>query len=298
MNDDQLFQLALFFEKQEKWLRVSVLCQEILQRQPTHKRARQLAKIAFKHKQSEKYPVWHSLDPNKNSNDKLNYFDHIRTDLLSMIQTPPTKALEIGCSMGGTLEGLKVLYPQIHTIGIESHLPSAKIAAQKVDYLFATPFEQIDFAAHADIFYNIDLVILGDVLEHIYNPWQLLEKLHSFLAPHAQLLVSIPNIRNLSILQNLLLNGEFPYAKSGILDITHIRFFTLKQIEAMFAETGYKVMAMRRALDINVGITGFENLPDYATFDLNTPQMALKNISVADAKEFQTLQFLFLLAQK
>lgn len=298
MSDAQLFSLALFFEGREKWQHVRTLCQAILKRAPTHSEAHQLLKKTFQIQKQLKKPVWHRLDPEKALLEKPNYFDHVRTDLINMIQTPPTKVLEIGCSMGGTLEGIKILYPNAYTIGIEAHPPAAKIARQKMDQLFACPFEDIDLALHRDVFSNIDLVILGDILEHLYNPWQLLEQLHAMLTPTARLIVSIPNIRNLSVLQNLLLNGEFPYSHSGILDITHLRFFTLKEMQQMFTETGYEIIYTRRALDVNVNLTGFEQLPDYATFDIDTPALTLKNISVADAKEFQTLQFLFILQRK
>jgi hypothetical protein len=61
-------------------------------------------------------------------------------------------------------------------------------------------------------------------------------------------LASIPNIRNLTILEQLA-QGDFPYADSGLLDITHIRFFTWQGVQRLFGETGYRIDAVVRSLD-------------------------------------------------
>lgn len=82
--------------------------------------------------------------------------------------------------------------------------------------------------------------VAADVLEHLVNPWNLLERLKPFLAPDARLLASIPNVRNVGFVSELLQGGRWEYGDHGLLDVTHLRFFTLSEIARMFDETGFK----------------------------------------------------------
>jgi hypothetical protein len=69
------------------------------------------------------------------------------------------------------------------------------------------------------------------------------------MTPEARLLLSVPNVRNVALVGELLAGGRFPYAERGLLDITHVRFFTLAEIGRMLEETGFV------AEDFTVNIT-------------------------------------------
>jgi 2-polyprenyl-3-methyl-5-hydroxy-6-metoxy-1,4-benzoquinol methylase len=116
---------------------------------------------------------------------------------------------------------------------------AAKIAASRLDHVSTLPRAQWSQDELARV-RSLDTVLLLDVLEHMYNPWGELEFLAKHLPADAQVIVSIPNIRHVSILESLA-RGAFPYAPTGILDITHIRFFTPAGMEQMFNETGFEV---------------------------------------------------------
>ena len=88
--------------------------------------------------------------------------------------------------------------------------------------------------------HSFDRLVLGDVLEHLRDPWTVLEQLKSYLKPVARLICSLPNINHWSILTGLLA-GDFTYQDQGILDRTHLRFFTLKEGLAMFQKSGFQV---------------------------------------------------------
>jgi 2-polyprenyl-3-methyl-5-hydroxy-6-metoxy-1,4-benzoquinol methylase len=85
-----------------------------------------------------------------------------------------------------------------------------------------------------------DYIIFGDVLEHLYDPQKLLIRIKKYLADSGKILCSIPNIMHASVLLPLL-KGEFRYQDSGILDRTHIRFFTLYSAIDLLKGAGYKV---------------------------------------------------------
>jgi 2-polyprenyl-3-methyl-5-hydroxy-6-metoxy-1,4-benzoquinol methylase len=86
-----------------------------------------------------------------------------------------------------------------------------------------------------------DVIIFGDVLEHTRNPEHILEQARVLLKPHGRIIVSLPNIVNLRVRLKILL-GNFEYEESGILDRTHLRFFTKASAKAMIERAGYRVL--------------------------------------------------------
>lgn len=81
-----------------------------------------------------------------------------------------------------------------------------------------------------------DLIIFGDVLEHLVNPYEVLLKYRDFLEPQGSIVISVPNIANIYTRLTILI-GRFNYTDSGILDKTHLRFFTLKTLLKLLEES-------------------------------------------------------------
>jgi O-antigen biosynthesis protein len=128
--------------------------------------------------------------------------------------------------------------------------------------------------------------LLADVLEHLYDPWNLLLRVRPYLAPDAQIVASIPNARNLLLLDELA-GGGFGYVEAGLLDVTHIRFFTKRSILAMFAETGYEIHQIYACEDARIPPFGDVPLP----VNLSTPALTLHNLDAAALVELRTIQF-------
>src|SRR6266542_1633629 len=107
--------------------------------------------------------------------------------------------------------------------GIEQDPEMAKIAEHHCHRMIVGDVEHLDFTQFA----KYDAIVLGDVVEHLRNPREFLERSAKLLKPGGKMLMSLPNVANIWVRLNLLL-GRFNYSRVGILDETHLRFFTLE----------------------------------------------------------------------
>lgn len=215
--------------------------------------------------------------------------DYAPVALLNMIPNGISNVLDIGCFCGGTGKWLKEKHNGINLIGVEPLKPAADIAKKIYDYVYEQPFDQIDLK-NKDWVGKVDTVVLADVLEHMYDPWATLVQLHNVIARNGSLYISLPNIRNLNILKDLT-NGQWNYKGAGILDITHIRFFTKKTLLNMLDETGWVVEEMRVNPDPTLKQL-LENNGPQRIKNIKLDKAELKNLSPDDVLEYATLQFL------
>lgn len=168
------------------------------------------------------------------------YFSRARTEIAPLLLSEkgrPLRALEIGCSEGHTLEWLKKTGRCSWAAGVE---PYAKLhpSVQSIDQ-----FDKLDIEKELPDIQpaSIDLLLCLDVLEHLVNPWETIRRLDKFLKPGGQLIISVPNIRNYHVLTDLAFRGKFSYSESGILDRTHLRFFTRDSAIELAESAGAKV---------------------------------------------------------
>lgn len=154
----------------------------------------------------------------------LDYFSRARTDLLKALPSFSERVLEIGCGSGATLAWMKSLGLAGHTTGIELAPQMAEVASKNVDeFIIGDAEALLDDVAFTAAY---DLVLCLDVLEHFVDPWRMIEKISHRLKPGGVLVASIPNVRHFSVLLPLLFKGRWDYQEAGILDHTHLRFFT------------------------------------------------------------------------
>ena len=92
---------------------------------------------------------------------------------------------------------------------------------------------------------QFDCVIFGDVLEHLFDPWAVIEKVKPYIKENGVILASIPNVAHISVLAPLLA-GNWTYTEYGLLDKTHIRFFTFNEMLRMFLKAGYSISKVDR----------------------------------------------------
>ena len=139
------------------------------------------------------------------------------------------KVLDVGCATGYLGEILKNNF-DVDVVGVDNqdfHLDKAKKLNVYSDLI---KLDLNSFGSELDEYtYYFDRIILCDVLEHLIDPMDVLRKLSRFLKVDGKFLIDIPNISHSSIKYNLLMNN-FNYTSMGLLDSTHIRFFTLRSI--------------------------------------------------------------------
>ena len=172
---------------------------------------------------------------NEDQNKATDYFSATRFDIRPALPALCESVLEIGCGSGATLAWLKDSGYCKHTTGIELVAQQADIAEKVVDRLIQGSIDDMDLASWPE---RYDLILCLDVLEHLSDPWGLIEKLDYLLKPGGRLVASIPNIRHVSVLLPLLFKGEWKYRERGILDKTHLRFFTRQSAMEMMVASG------------------------------------------------------------
>jgi len=180
---------------------------------------------------------------------KSNYFENIRMDLIHLI--PETfkacNILEIGCGNGATLYKLKQMGIASTTTGIELFPSPKNNYYNTIDHFMSNNIETLIFPIQMNN--SFDIIILGDVLEHLIDPWAALKKISFLLTPKGKILISLPNIRNYTILKSIILKGDFKYEEAGILDKTHLRFFCKKNALDLLENAGLKVEVITSLFD-------------------------------------------------
>ncbi len=168
-------------------------------------------------------------------------YGHARRDLLALFDVTGVgelDVLDIGCANGATSIDLKRMNPMIHVTGIESDDHLARLAATQLDeVLTADAGELLPALAAADC--HFDLVLCGDVLEHLADPVSALSNIRS-LCPDGTVLVSLPNVAFWST-HVALLRGTWPQRDRGIFDRTHLRFFGRNDLSALAERTGFAI---------------------------------------------------------
>jgi 2-polyprenyl-3-methyl-5-hydroxy-6-metoxy-1,4-benzoquinol methylase len=159
------------------------------------------------------------------------YYAHARTDIAPFLPPHADRVLEIGCGDGATLAWLKAQGRCALAVGIESFPGAAEAARGRADHVEPGNAEQM--LEQVAPWGRFDLVLCLDVLEHMVDPWQLLRRLEPLTTDNAVLILSVPNVRHYKVSLALLLFGQWQYQQAGVLDRTHLRFFTRASAQAL-----------------------------------------------------------------
>jgi len=178
----------------------------------------------------------------KDDSSAIPYYQTMRNDLIGLIPKGSSRILEIGCAAGMTGKTLKQQgYEEV--IGVEIHANAAAHAIPHYDKVIVGDVERIVLPYEKGHF---DCIIYGDVLEHLIDPWRVLREHNSVLRMGGSIVCSIPNVRYYRVVKRLITRGAWEYKDAGILDRTHLRFFTRASIEEMISDAGFEVAVMIR----------------------------------------------------
>ena len=160
-------------------------------------------------------------------------------DLLRLMPLELNNIVEVGCSSGAFAREYKKMNSQCHYIGIEIDSEYGELAKRYCDEVIIGDIEQFssDFWANHG---NADAWIFSDVLEHLRDPWACLKKIREIIPRGGCILACIPNVQHWSI-QVQISTGNFRYQDIGLLDRTHLRWFTRKTIIELFESTGFGI---------------------------------------------------------
>jgi 2-polyprenyl-3-methyl-5-hydroxy-6-metoxy-1,4-benzoquinol methylase len=161
-----------------------------------------------------------------------------RNQILVDLAAQGRRILELGCADGFISRHLAERGCTV--TGIEADSEAAGHAKKWCDRVLVYDLNRPGWSSMLGK--DFDTVLCGDVLEHLVDPWNTLREISKVLTIGGRVVVSLPNIANLRIRLNLLM-GRFHYQTGGILDITHLRFFTLKTARELIEESGYRIIS-------------------------------------------------------
>lgn len=167
------------------------------------------------------------------------YYNNRRISMLDFVPANSKAFLEIGCGTG--VFGAEIIYLRNDAIvwGVEPNTEAAFQAKRRLNNVIIDIFHD-ELPLPQKYF---DCIIFNDVLEHMSNPWNALNFSRSLLKTDESLIIgSIPNFRYWGNMKEIILQRDFMYKDSGILDRTHLRFFTKKSIFRFFSECEYDLL--------------------------------------------------------
>ncbi len=167
------------------------------------------------------------------------YYRQQRHDMRAYLPENPRRVLEVGCGEGGFSAGIQ---GAAEKWGIETNAAAAAVAATRLDRVLTGRFDDVAADLPHDYF---DLVVCNDVIEHMDDHDRFLRDIRNYMSPGGILVGSVPNMRNYKILFDLLFLKDWRYQESGIMDRTHLRWFTRNALQRSIEDAGFRIVVLR-----------------------------------------------------
>jgi SAM-dependent methyltransferase len=175
---------------------------------------------------------------------RARYYDHPRPEIAALIPSDARTVIDVGCASGALGKALKADRPGLQVFGIEPMPEPAARARAVLDRLLeGSATDPLPAGWPAP-----DCVVLADMLEHTEDPWRVLRLWKERLAPGGTVVLSLPNVAHRSVVTDLL-RGRWEYVDAGILDRTHLRFFTRHTVIELVENAGLRVVRLDRLVD-------------------------------------------------
>ncbi len=171
------------------------------------------------------------------------YFQNARPEVAAHVPPTARRILDVGCGAGALGAALKARSRGTEVHGLEGNGEAAAQARRLLDGVAEVDLDRMDVALPLGP-QPFDCIICADVLEHLKDPAAQLLRLKRHLAPGGVLVLSLPNVRFFRVVHDLVVRGAWTYQDEGILDRTHLKFFTRASILDLLAQTGFETTRM------------------------------------------------------
>lgn len=168
-----------------------------------------------------------------------NSYSGTRPDLQRLIPDNVNTILDVGCGPGVLGEALQARQP-CRVDGVEQHPELAAEARSRLARVYEGVAEEI-LRSPEMVQRRYEVIVFGDVLEHLVDPWTVLRDATALLAPGGHVILSLPNVRHIDTIFHLVVKGTWPMRDRGIHDRTHLRFFTRHDMEALIEQSGLRI---------------------------------------------------------
>lgn len=212
----------------------------------------------------------------------IDYYRQERKDVEALIPKEARRILDVGCGEG--ILGKRLLEKGVkEVVGVEIEQAVCEKARENLSIVICGNIEEIDLPFEEKYF---DCIVFADILEHLKDPLSVVKKLKKHLKDSGVVVASIPNVRYYQVI-NMLVDGYWTYGDYGILDRTHLRFFTKKEILALFKNAGFEITTIAGNVD-----------PKYYTVcnstqaEISFGRISLKDLSSEEIKDLFVFQYL------
>ncbi|MZH41285.1 MAG: glycosyltransferase [Nitrospinae bacterium] len=246
-----------------------------------------LARHTYEHRINEMIQILDNRIEGSNESESQDdksssYYQNVRHDLIPLVPDDAKCILEVGCAAGMTGRELKKRSGAF-VAGIEMNNKAACAAKNVLDDVVQGNIEDIELPYSKNSF---DCILFADVLEHLIDPLSVLQKVRPLMKNKGTIVASIPNVQFHGVVHQLI-EGNWTYEKEGILDETHLRFFTFKEIEKLFSQAGYSIARVDEVLDPQ-----YEKFSDQNATSLNFGRTQIKDLTAEEIKRFFVFQYL------
>jgi len=169
-------------------------------------------------------------------------YENPREELQRHVPPDARRVLDLGCASGALGAALKA--HGAHVVGVERDPAYAARARERLDQVVEADLETLDPAPLG----RFDVLVAGDVLEHLQDPWTVLRRFAEIVEPDGTVVVSLPNVRHWETVFAIAVQGRFPRRNEGVFDRTHLRWFTLHDAWGLLEQAGLRVERVERRI--------------------------------------------------
>lgn len=169
-------------------------------------------------------------------------YENPRAELQRHVPPGARRVLDLGCASGAFGEALRARGATV--VGVERDPAYAARARARLDEVVEADLETLDPAPLG----TFDVLVAGDVLEHLVDPWAVLRRFATIVEPGGTVVISLPSVRHWESMYAIALQGRFPRRNEGVFDQTHLRWFTLHDAWSLVDQAGLQIEDVERRI--------------------------------------------------